>query len=139
MKSSENDKYVCVFGCLCVFFTCVYGENATHANIKNTYTPTFRGVKIDPELCFLNVNSRLKCDFKRSTVKQTRKMHMDVCVYGPFWRSAPHKKCRNAPYTHTHIHTHFCFLFFKASNHALFMPVFGKSALFTRKECTFGN
>ena len=32
LKSSENDKNVCVFGCLCVFFTCVYGENAIHAN-----------------------------------------------------------------------------------------------------------
>ena len=54
LKSSENDKNVCVFGCLCVFFTCVYGENAIHANIKNTYTPTFRGVKIDPDLRFFH-------------------------------------------------------------------------------------
>ena len=54
LKSSENDKNVCVFGCLCVFFTCVYGENAIQANIKNTYTPTFRGVKIDPDLRFFH-------------------------------------------------------------------------------------
>ena len=54
VKSSENDKNVCVFGCLCVFFTCVYGENAIHTNIQNTYTPTFRGVKIDPDLRFFH-------------------------------------------------------------------------------------
>ena len=86
-----------------------------------------------------HVNSCLECDFKRSTVKQTRKMHMDVCVYGPFWRSAPHKKCRNAPYTHTHIHTHFCFLFSRPQTMLYASLYLGKSALFTREECTFGT
>ena len=32
----------------------------------------------------------------------SRKMHMGVCVYGPFRRSVPHEKCGNAAYTHTH-------------------------------------
>ena len=69
-------------------------------------------------------NSRLKCDFKHSTVQQSRKMHMDVCVYGPFRRFLPHEKCGKTPYTHTHIYTHRLFSFFKASSRAYCKPQF---------------
>ena len=77
-----------------------------------------------------HVNSRSKSDFKHSTVQQSRKMHMDVCVYGPFRRFLPHEECGKTPYTHTHIYTHRLFSFFKASNHALCMPVFGEIGTF---------
>ena len=120
-----------MFVCLdvCVYFLRVFTAKMPYTQTPKTHTHLYLGgskLTLIYDFFILNVNSRLNCEFKRSTVKQTRKMHMDVCVYGPFWRSAPHKKCRNAPYTHTHIHTHFCFLFFKASNHALCMPVFGE-------------
>ena len=133
-----------MFACLdvCVYFLCVFTAKMPYTQTSKTHTHLHSGgVKIDTELRFftLNVNSRLICDFKRSTVKQTRKMHMDVCVYGPFWRSAPHKKCRNAPYTHTHIHTHFCFLVSRPQ--AVFHASLnlGKSTRTQGKECTFRN
>ena len=133
-----------MFVCLdvCVYFLRVFTAKMPYTQTPKTHTHLYLGgskLTLIYDFFILNVNSRLICEFKRSTVKQTRKMHMYVCVYGPFWRSAPHKKCRNAPYTHTHIHTHFCFLFSRPQTMLYACLYLGKSALFTRKECTFGN
>ena len=108
-----------MFVCLdvCVYFLRVFTAKMPYTQTSKTHTHLHLGgskLTLNYDFSILNVKSRLNCDFKRSTVKQTRKMHMDVCVYGPFWRSARHKKCRNAPYTHTHIHT-LLLSFFKAS------------------------
>ena len=133
-----------MFVCLdvCVYFLRVFTAKMPYTQTPKTHTHLYLGgskLTLIYDFFILNVNSRLICEFKRSTVKQTRKMHMYVCVYGPFWRSARHKKCRNAPYTHTHIHTHFCFLFSRPQTMLYASLYLGKSALFTREECTFGT
>ena len=98
-----------MFVCLdvCVYFLRVFTAKMPYTQTPKTHTHLYLGgskLSLIYDFFILNVNSRLICEFKRSTVKQTRK---------PVWRSAPHKKCRNAPYTHTHIHTHTFVFFFQ--------------------------
>ena len=53
LKSSEKEKCVCVFGYLCVFSTRVLRRNRDTHKMKNPYTPTFRGVDMMLNSCFM--------------------------------------------------------------------------------------
>ena len=137
-------KTIRMFVCLdvCVYFLRVFTAKMPYTQTPKTHTHLYLGgskLTLIYDFFILNINSRLICEFKRSTVKQTRKMHMYVCVYGLFRPFSPHEKCGNAAYTHTHIHAHRLFSFFRASSRALCMPEFAESALFPHKECAFGR